>query len=258
MFSKVLKIFVPATPFLIAATPIVGSSESAPTPPPEEKKIKRSELPIYPKEECHCKKAPLVLKEESNAVLEGIGMVRKEVQGLLGQSEEVINKGFYVINTGIAHSSAQIHYLRDEDNLLARVGAIAGGSFLGLLFAVRKGFFKKLIYSTSGGLLMASLCYPKEADEYSEVVFSEAKKYALVGYHFLNGVSKDLIGYEFPELPKPNGSSSVTKVASEEPPKPAVALKTVSLTLPSPPLDVPKSETKSSSDRDMYSNRSSK
>lgn len=56
---------------------------------------------------CFSKKAPLVLKEESNAVLEGIGMVRKEVQGLLGQSEEVINKGFYVINTGIAHSSGE-------------------------------------------------------------------------------------------------------------------------------------------------------
>lgn len=49
------------------------------------------------------------------------------------------------------------------------------------------GFFKKLFYTTVGGLTMASVCYPKEADEYSQVALSEAKKYVLVGYHFMNG-----------------------------------------------------------------------
>lgn len=199
--------FVPSTSVLLGAAPVVSSKEETPSPPVEDKKIRRSELPIYPKEECQCKKAaPLVFKEESNVILEGISLVRKEIQGLLGQSGELVNKSVYVINTGIAHSSAQIDFLRDEDNLPARIGAIAGGSLFGLLVAVRKGFFKKLFYTTVGGLTMASVCYPKEADEYSRVALSETKKYALVGYHFMNGVSKDLIGYELPELPKPADS----------------------------------------------------
>ncbi|KAL1458961.1 hypothetical protein WDU94_010980 [Cyamophila willieti] len=242
MFSKVLKVFVPASPFLLAATPVVGSSEAASPAQPEEKKIRRSELPIYPKEECECKKAPLILKEESNALLDGISVVRKEIQGLFGQSGDVINRGVLFINTGIAHSSAQIDFLRDEDNIFPRIGAITGGTLIGLLFAIRKGFFKKLIYGTTGGLMMASVCYPKEADEYSAVAFVEAKKYALVGYHFLNGVSKDLIGYEFPELPSLTEPASSKPISKDPAPssKPVVA----SLTLPAPPLDVPEPKTK--------------
>lgn len=56
---------------------------------------------------CSKKAAPLVFKEESNVVLEGISLVRKEIQGLLGQSGELVNKSVYVINTGIAHSSGE-------------------------------------------------------------------------------------------------------------------------------------------------------
>uniref|UniRef100_A0A8D8X7W7 MICOS complex subunit n=1 Tax=Cacopsylla melanoneura TaxID=428564 RepID=A0A8D8X7W7_9HEMI len=242
MFSKVLKVFLPTSPFLLAATPVVGSSEANPPPQLEEKKIKRSELPIYPKEECECKKAPLVLKEESNAMLEGISVVRKEIQDLFGQSGDVINRGVLFINTGIAHTSAQIDFLRDEDNIFPRIGAITGGTLLGLLFAIRKGFFKKLIYATTGGLTMASVCYPKEADEYSAIAFVEAKKYTLVGYHFLNGVSKDLIGYEFPELSSLTEASPSKPVLKEPTPssKPLAAL----LTLPAPPLEVPESKAK--------------
>lgn len=244
MFSKILKVFVPSTPLLLAATPVVSSSGApSSSTPVEEKKVRRSELSIYPAEECQCKKAPLVLKEETNIVLDGISAVRKEIQGVVGQSGDVINKGVYVINTGIAHSSAQIDFLRDEDNLVARVGFITAGSFLGLLFAVRKGFFKKLIYTTTGGLTAASVCYPHEADEYSSVALSEAKKYVLVGYHFLNGVSKDLIGYEFPELPKPAESTSpVIKSSGQEVKQ--VSVKPVSFSLPPPPLEVPKSDSK--------------
>lgn len=67
------------------------------------------------------------------------------------------------------------------------MGAIAIGGLTGLIFGLRGGFFKKTIYATTGALGMASLCYPKEATEYSEVALTEARKYATIAYNFAYG-----------------------------------------------------------------------
>lgn len=95
-----------------------------------------------------------------------------------------------------------INYLRQEDNTLPKVGAIGIGALTGLVFGLRGGFFKKTLYMTTGALGMSALCYPKEASEYSKVGMTEAKKYTLVAYNFVNGVKKDDPVLELPSLPK--------------------------------------------------------
>ncbi len=73
--------------------------------------------------------------------------------------------------------------MKEEENVLPRSGAIALGGLTGLVFGIRGGFFKRLIYTTVGAGGMASLCYPKEAEEYFNEALVEVRKYGLIGHH---------------------------------------------------------------------------
>lgn len=77
--------------------------------------------------------------------------------------------------------------MREEDNTAPKAGAIAIGGLAGLILGLRGGFFKRTIYASVGAAAMASLCYPKEAAEYSEIAIEEAKKYVTIGYNFVYG-----------------------------------------------------------------------
>jgi len=57
----------------------------------------------------------------------------------------------------------------------------------GLIFGLRGGAIKRLTYASVGGLGMASICYPREAAEYSKIAVEESEKYLVAGYHFLFG-----------------------------------------------------------------------
>lgn len=89
--------------------------------------------------------------------------------------------------TNFSNISVVRDYLNEEDNTLPRAGAIAVGGLAGLIFGLRGGFFKKLIYTSIGAGGVASICYPKEAKIYSEKALVEGKKYATIGYNFVYG-----------------------------------------------------------------------
>lgn len=74
-----------------------------------------------------------------------------------------------------------------EDNTTPKVGAIAIGGLTGLILGLRGGFFKRTLYASIGATAMAAVCYPKEASEYSEIGFQEAKKYLTIAYNFAYG-----------------------------------------------------------------------
>lgn len=80
-----------------------------------------------------------------------------------------------------------IKYLGEEENYAPKAGAIALGGLTGFIFGLRGGRFKRIVYASTGALAMASVCYPKEASEYSKVVVEEGKKYATIGYNFVYG-----------------------------------------------------------------------
>lgn len=72
--------------------------------------------------------------------------------------------------------------LRQEKNATLRAGFVAGSGLAGLLVAVRKGKFKKLIYTTTGATAAFYIAYPNE----SEVATKIVKRYSIVSYHLIN------------------------------------------------------------------------
>lgn len=84
-------------------------------------------------------------------------------------------------------SIALFDYLNEPSNGVHRVGAIAVGTLSGYIISIRRGFFRRLLYTSVGGLGVASLCYPKEAAVYSQQALTEAKVYATILYNFAYG-----------------------------------------------------------------------
>lgn len=80
-----------------------------------------------------------------------------------------------------------IKYLGEEENYGPKIGAIAVGGLTGFILALRGGKFKRFVYTSTGALAMASICFPKEAAEYSKIAMAEGKKYATIGYNFIYG-----------------------------------------------------------------------
>ncbi|KAL1140812.1 hypothetical protein AAG570_000740 [Ranatra chinensis] len=89
--------------------------------------------------------------------------------------------------TAKVHSESTLEFLREESNLMPRVGAIGIGGLTGYVFGLRRGPVMRAIYSTLGATAIAALCYPKETEEYSQQGLSLTKKYIIITYHFLNG-----------------------------------------------------------------------
>lgn len=74
---------------------------------------------------------------------------------------------------------------------MPRVGAIAIGGIAGMIFAVRGGFIKKVLYTGIGAGSIASLCYPKETSHYGQIALQEAKKNFAIGYNFAMGIKPE-------------------------------------------------------------------
>lgn len=78
-------------------------------------------------------------------------------------------------------------YLQEEENTNAKYGAIAIGGLTGYILGLRGGYIRRFTFTAAGAGIMASICYPKEAAEYSELAFQEARRYATIGYNFIYG-----------------------------------------------------------------------
>ncbi|XP_065203771.1 MICOS complex subunit MIC27 [Planococcus citri] len=180
-------------------------------PKPEKILKKRTELPIYT--EKSLKSVQNNDEARNELILHGVQLFRSEGCKLVRSVQSVSDRCSTFFRTGVAHATSNyvttVDYLREDRNILQRIGAISGGVLFGYILGIRKGFFKRLLYTTSGGISAAAICYPNEAEEYLKHSSQLSKKYAIISYHFLNGVSKDLTGYELPTFP--------LKPASQEP-----------------------------------------
>ncbi|XP_076254778.1 MICOS complex subunit 26/27 [Rhynchophorus ferrugineus] len=158
-----------------------------------------SELPIYTPDQQISEDVPK--STETNIVETSFKNARK----LLTQYSEEIRAYEKVAKDSFNESKQNVEwlvdYLRQEDNMLPKAGAIGIGVLTGLIFGLRGGFFKRTIYATTGGLGMAAICYPKEASEYTRVGITESKKYLTIAYNFAYGVKKDDPPLELPTLP---------------------------------------------------------
>ncbi|KAM0729182.1 MICOS complex subunit MIC27 [Formica fusca] len=200
-FKKILM------PCGLCAIPVIqpaNPSESKMSPygnePGIKKLIRPSELPIYPFEDDYSKQTPCTDCSPS-ALEQNISKIRKSVQAVMSEYQHYTGVISDTIDTGVEHSRSLLDYLREESNVMPRVGAIAIGGLAGLVLGLRGRTFKRLVYSSTGALATAAICYPKKAEEGLDT----AKHYINVGYNFVYGVKPGdnrQLEITMPELPK--------------------------------------------------------
>ncbi|KAK0098870.1 hypothetical protein PV326_000805 [Microctonus aethiopoides] len=181
--------------------------------------IRPSQLPIYTHEtssSCTTKNTTCYTDENSPSFLEqGFGTIRKNIQGVLKEYDDVMGSISNKIDTGIAHSQITLEFLREESNTLPRIGAVAIGGLTGLIFSLRGRKFKRLIYTTTGAITVAGICYPNEAKE----TLTASKHYINIGYNFIYGVKPgdenqlEIVWPEFPRLKIPSSFSEFFDLA---------------------------------------------
>ncbi|XP_015608937.1 MICOS complex subunit MIC27 isoform X2 [Cephus cinctus] len=217
-FKLVKKFMMPCG--LCAAVPAVkpASSESCPencSNKLEGKKLIRpSELPIYSADESCTRQTPCPDNNCAPSYLEqGFGTIRKTVNSLVSEYSAVTSTISDTYDTGLEHSQLLLDYLQEESNVLPRLGAVGIGGLTGLIFGLRGGKFKKLVYSSTGALAVGAVCYPKQAQEGVEL----AKHYVNIGYNFIYGVKpgdENELHIEWPEFPKIKLPTSLSEFVS--------------------------------------------
>ncbi|XP_030375819.1 MICOS complex subunit Mic26 [Scaptodrosophila lebanonensis] len=182
--------------FTFAAAAVKKTSDSKPNPAQNAEQdnslvCKPSELPIYgslrkkPSAPCHKEVKDSTLHHN---VEEGVRYVRKELQSgynVVADQAGVITD---YLETAKLHTQRSIDYLNEPQNSLHRSGAIVMGGLAGFIFAARGGFIKKVVYTGIGAGAVASLCYPRQAEENCRVVLYEGRKIFAVAYNFIKGV----------------------------------------------------------------------
>lgn len=79
-----------------------------------------------------------------------------------------VSKGYY--HHGVGKSKQLYENLTDEKEQTTKIIAIASGGLLGMTISLRKGLFKKLLYTGLFSGSVAAFCYPKVAKEYADIV----------------------------------------------------------------------------------------
>lgn len=238
-----------------AAAAVSSSPDKKETNEPS-KLVRPSELPIYPEEETPSPPKCDPSLSSDSVLYSSVQIVRKCIWTVIDEGKILGQQAFDYIETGKAHTASTLAFLREEQNSIPRYGAIGIGGLAGLVLALRRGKFKKLLYTTTGATAMAALCYPKEAEQYTGEGLKLAKQYIVIVYHFINGVLRDYAGAQLPPLPKPllSNSTSGDSLSGNKgaellsstllPSPPTVTTSNIQLgQIPMPPIDVPSNVT---------------
>ncbi|EDW84210.1 uncharacterized protein Dwil_GK14013 [Drosophila willistoni] len=179
---------------LVAAVGVAVKSQEKPAPQVQTQNpllCRPSDLPIYGSlRESSPKSERRTLRDSAlHQNLEGgVRYVRQELQtGYKAVADQASVVGDYV-DTAKAHTQRTIDILNEPQNSLHRSGAIVVGGLAGFIFAARGGFIKKVVYTGIGAGAVASLCYPRQAEENARVVLYEGRKIFAVAYNFIKGV----------------------------------------------------------------------
>uniref|UniRef100_A0A182Q2I9 MICOS complex subunit n=1 Tax=Anopheles farauti TaxID=69004 RepID=A0A182Q2I9_9DIPT len=197
------------TPVLFGAVAVnasAGADQTKTKQEPNKMVCRPSELPLYrplnQKIACECHHKSEAKSTGATAMLEeGFRTVRVQVQEASKLVEDQKKQLADLYEEGKKQTKFVNDYLHQEDNTMPRVGAIAIGGLAGLIFGLRGGFFKRVIYTTIGSGGVASICYPQEAEMYAQHGLVEAKKYATIGYNFVYGVKPGDKQLELPTIP---------------------------------------------------------
>uniref|UniRef100_A0A182VRV6 MICOS complex subunit n=1 Tax=Anopheles minimus TaxID=112268 RepID=A0A182VRV6_9DIPT len=196
------------TPVLLGAVAVnvsTGADKPKPKDEPNKMVCKPSELPLYrplnQKIDCECHHRKTEPTGPASMLEEGFRAVRIQVQEVSKLVDDQKKQIVDLYEDGKKQTKFIHDYLHQEDNTMPRVGAIAIGGMAGLIFGLRGGFFKRIIYTSIGAGGVASICYPQEAEMYAQHGLVEAKKYATIGYNFVYGVKPGDKQLELPTIP---------------------------------------------------------
>jgi len=147
-----------------------------------------SDLPFYSKEE---KVEYAIAPQEPTALEDGVRIAREAISEVSKQAGLLVDQVNHVVETGKAHTQGALFQLREEDNLPARVGLIAGTGTAGLMLGLLRGrLIKRVLYTGIGAGLGASVAYPEEANEAMLTVEKEGKKAVEMAQALANGGKK--------------------------------------------------------------------
>lgn len=165
-----------------------------------------SDLPFYSKEE---KVEYAMAPQEPTALEDGVRMAREAMSEIGKQAGLLVDQVNHVVETGKAHTQGALFQLREEDNLPARVGLIAGAGTAGLMLGLLRGrLIKRVLYTGIGAGVGASVCYPEEANEAMVMVEKEGKKAVEMVQALANGGKLSEIS-----LPSTNAAADMSLVA---------------------------------------------
>ncbi|KAF5275667.1 hypothetical protein FQA39_LY06779 [Lamprigera yunnana] len=170
---------------------------------------KPSELPIYVTEK-EPQTTPEICSEEPGSFELGVGSVRRTVFKFLDQFSVLTSKTQDIAEAGLVQGQALLNFLQQPEDSTPKYGAIVVGGLSGFIFGLRGGIIKKVIYTSTGALGMAALCYPTEATKYSKIGYA----YGTIALNFLYGVKKDDPSLELPSLPNFNPTDVWNKIKS--------------------------------------------
>jgi len=124
--------------------------------------VRPSELPLYgnpyPPQD-------VLLSDESGAIETGIREVRHTATPYYTMIAAGGRRGMEFLATAISHSKSLYGRIRDESSAIPKAAAITAGGLTGLLFASRKGFIRKILYTSFGLTAAAAACYPEQSKE---------------------------------------------------------------------------------------------
>lgn len=136
------------------------------------KLVRATELPItgnpYPPRD-------VVIEDSPNMLELKVRSIRLSMQPYLAPMCSAYNRVNDFVSTGVAHSQNAIHRLSDNRNSLINALIISGSGLFGVALARRRGFFKKVLFGSLFFGAAGVACYPKEAQEKSQVLLYIAK-----------------------------------------------------------------------------------
>jgi len=132
---------------------------------------------------------------EPGILLTSAKEARLAVQTAYTQIESVVSpikdSAIGVVDTGKAHAQTTYQMIQEQQNSTINAAVIGGSGLLGFIvasFAKRARLLKRLIYTSAGVGVSASICYPSEGEAIASSFVEETNRLGLIAYNFVQGV----------------------------------------------------------------------
>ncbi|XP_076456951.1 MICOS complex subunit MIC26-like [Babylonia areolata] len=129
--------------------------------PPEERRVKVTELSLYENPEDRIEYR--ILPEDISPLRQGISEVRQAIWNYLEAVQETTDMVKEKFDIGKAHTEGLIDYIQNDPGMLPRAAVITVAGLGGIIAGYRGGVMRKLFFSTTAVVAATSLCYPNEA-----------------------------------------------------------------------------------------------